>query len=231
MRRVGFVFFDYGVTIAYSAKETPAIVSDILEERGYVFPIEEIGRAYQEAEAYWEKNISRLGRPRTRYLTLFHVKLLSVLGVQKGVEEIAKEIDPEWYVRAKFRLFPDVLPCLQTLREMNVPMGIISQNLLTQEQLGKKTLRLEGIEDYFTVLVTSESAGYDKPDPRLFLKAAEMAGHPPSQILSVGDSYEMDVKGASAAGMMAVLLDRSGKSGLNGGQVISSLSEHPKLLG
>ncbi len=49
--------------------------------------------------------------------------------------------------------------------------------------------------------------GIDKPDPRIFHLAAERMGVRPADALYVGDIFEIDVEGARAAGMHAVLLD------------------------
>jgi FMN phosphatase YigB (HAD superfamily) len=48
-----------------------------------------------------------------------------------------------------------------------------------------------------------------KPSPAFFQKAAEAAGVAPERTLMVGDSYRADVRGAWAAGMDAVWLDRT----------------------
>lgn len=91
-------------------------------------------------------------------------------------------------------------------------------------------LAREGIQQYFSVIISSESAGYDKPDKRLYLKAAEMAGYSPGEIMHVGDTYELDVVGARSAGVRAVLIDRSGKSPSHDCETIKSLSTVPLLV-
>ena len=52
----------------------------------------------------------------------------------------------------------------------------------------------------------SAVAGVEKPDPAIFRAALTALDVPPDQALYVGDLYEIDVLGANAAGMPAVLL-------------------------
>ena len=58
------------------------------------------------------------------------------------------------------------------------------------------------------VIVDSHLVGVAKPDPRIFDFALEhFAGIARGDIAYVGDSVTMDVGGARAAGMFAILLD------------------------
>jgi HAD superfamily hydrolase (TIGR01549 family) len=62
----------------------------------------------------------------------------------------------------------------------------------------------------FDVLLDSAEEGVEKPDPRLFQIALARAGSAPHETLHVGDLYHVDVEGARAAGVRAVLLDAAG---------------------
>jgi putative hydrolase of the HAD superfamily len=50
----------------------------------------------------------------------------------------------------------------------------------------------------------------EKPDPRLFQHALEASGAQASRTVHVGDLYHVDVVGARAAGLHAILLDIAG---------------------
>jgi putative hydrolase of the HAD superfamily len=56
-------------------------------------------------------------------------------------------------------------------------------------------------------VLDSSEVGVEKPDPRIFRLALERAGLAPDEAVYVGDIYSIDVLGARAAGMGAVLLD------------------------
>jgi putative hydrolase of the HAD superfamily len=71
-----------------------------------------------------------------------------------------------------------------------------------------------GVVHYFDTIQTPQSAGFRKPDPRIFLRAAGALrvaggqGASPGRTLMVGDDPLLDLAGAEAAGMTALLVDR-----------------------
>jgi putative hydrolase of the HAD superfamily len=58
-------------------------------------------------------------------------------------------------------------------------------------------------------VVVSAEVGVQKPDPRIFGAALTALRRTAEESLFVGDSIEVDVAGARAAGLRAVLLDRA----------------------
>ena len=67
-----------------------------------------------------------------------------------------------------------------------------------------------GLGPYLDFVVDSGEVGIEKPDPRIFELALERAGVAPAETVYIGDFYSIDVKGATAAGLRAVLLDPGG---------------------
>ena len=65
-----------------------------------------------------------------------------------------------------------------------------------------------GIASSFDVILSSAEVGYKKPDPRIFRDALTRLGTSPGQTLHVGDSIDNDFRGAQAAGLGALLIDR-----------------------
>lgn len=84
-------------------------------------------------------------------------------------------------------------------------LGIVTNNS-TAEQI-EKLAKLD-IARYFDTIVISEDVGVAKPDPRIFEIALERIGFPASECVHVGDSWTSDVRGAQAAGIACVWLDR-----------------------
>lgn len=75
-----------------------------------------------------------------------------------------------------------------------------------------QALKLErsGLRRFFDAVLISGAVGYGKPDPRIFQMAREqLGGVEPAEVLMVGDNPTRDVAGAHAAGIFAVLVDRS----------------------
>ena len=69
-----------------------------------------------------------------------------------------------------------------------------------------------GLSRHFSVLVTSEEAGIEKPHPYIFLLALNKLGVAPGRAAMVGDNYHKDVLGARALGMEAFWFNHGGGS-------------------
>ena len=67
-----------------------------------------------------------------------------------------------------------------------------------------------GLAGRVDVMLDSFHEGVEKPDPRLFDLALARAGARRETTVHVGDLYHVDVVGARAAGLRAVLLDPTG---------------------
>jgi putative hydrolase of the HAD superfamily len=67
-----------------------------------------------------------------------------------------------------------------------------------------------GLSGWFDLVVDSAEERVEKPDPRIFRAALARVGSAPERAVHVGDLYGIDVVGARAAGVRAILLDRAG---------------------
>lgn len=107
----------------------------------------------------------------------------------------------------RFRVFPDVLPCLERLHG-RFALGIVSdaQPLFLWPELSRAKLR-----PMFDVIVVSGEHGFRKPDPRLLTQALTHVGVPPDRAIFVGDRIDRDVEAAQAANIRSVLVDRHGQ--------------------
>ncbi len=88
-----------------------------------------------------------------------------------------------------------------------------------------------GLAHRFEHLAISGEVGVEKPDPRFFTRALEAIDADPDHTIHVGDLYEIDVVGARAAGLEAVLVDVADLSADRDVIRIRSLAELPRLLG
>ncbi len=80
-----------------------------------------------------------------------------------------------------------------------------------------------GLWELLDGAASSAVVGEPKPSPAVFHAALELAGVEPGEALHVGDSVENDVEGARAAGVRAVLVDRTGARAPAGVEAVSSL--------
>jgi len=67
-----------------------------------------------------------------------------------------------------------------------------------------------GLRALLDGVIDSAVVGVEKPDPGIFRHALELAGARPERVVHVGDLHAVDVLGARAAGLHAVLLDPYG---------------------
>lgn len=76
------------------------------------------------------------------------------------------------------------------------------------DRVQRARLRAAGLAARFDVIVTSERAGFAKPDPRIVRAALLALRVPGDQALYVGDDLHTDLGAASAAGVAFVWIDR-----------------------
>jgi HAD superfamily hydrolase (TIGR01549 family) len=74
-------------------------------------------------------------------------------------------------------------------------------------------LEMLGLTDDLDFVIDSGEVGVEKPDPRIFELALARAGVTAAEAAYVGDLYSIDVRGARAAGIRAILLDPAGHWG------------------
>jgi putative hydrolase of the HAD superfamily len=122
-------------------------------------------------------------------------------------------------------VYPDVRACLATLSH-RVRLGVVSNS--NGRLLG--VLRRLGLADAFDVVIDSAVVGVEKPDPRIFALALDALAVPPGATAFVGDHPDLDVRGAAAAGLVAVHLDRHGAGSPPGFAAVSTLAALPELL-
>jgi putative hydrolase of the HAD superfamily len=113
----------------------------------------------------------------------------------------------------------DTHEALARLRAAGLRLGVVSNS----DGRVEEALAAAGLRRYFEVVIDSTLAGVEKPDPAIFRAALDALGVVPAQALYVGDLYEVDVIGAQAAGMPAVLLVPSGSPPPGGCAAVGSL--------
>lgn len=110
---------------------------------------------------------------------------------------------------------------LASLAGRGYRLGVVSNSNGTV----RASLETAGLGTHLGCVLDSGDVGIEKPDPRIFAMAAERLGADASQCVHVGDLNAVDVAGARAAGMHAVLLDPDGVWPPSEAPRIASLSE------
>ncbi|AUB54629.1 haloacid dehalogenase [Methanobacterium subterraneum] len=105
---------------------------------------------------------------------------------------------------ALLRLFPDTMSTLIYLKKKDYQMGVISNGLTIKQW--EKLIRL-GLYHFFDEVVTSQEAGSEKPDSKIFQLAVERMGCKAEESVMVGNKFSEDILGATEVGMSAILVN------------------------
>lgn len=93
-----------------------------------------------------------------------------------------------------------------------------------------RKLRAIGIEDYFQTIVTSQEAETDKPNPWFFEYTLMQAEAKAGTALMIGDNYDTDIVGATAAGIDTVLFNRWERDWMPPGPVTYRVNELKEIM-
>jgi putative hydrolase of the HAD superfamily len=97
----------------------------------------------------------------------------------------------------------EVRPALIRLRKRGLCLAVVSNANGTVADAFERA----GLSEYVDMIIDSHYEGVEKPDPRLFEIALERAGGQRDTAVHLGDLFHVDVMGARAAGIRAVLFD------------------------
>jgi len=141
-------------------------------------------------------------------LSKLREKSYESLGLRAGyshqeAKELAKDSFDIFYKRRnEVDLYEGVEETLKALKEVYL-LGVITN--------GNANVKKIGLDAYFDVVVSSESANSLKPEPEIFLETIRQLNLQPSQIYHVGDHPINDVKGCYEVGMKPIWFNLQNK--------------------
>lgn len=154
----------------------------------------------------------------------------------EAIDEVARQFEGVYgpAFLANVRLFDDVLPFVEAVSTAGIRTGLLTNSAA---HYTRQKLEITGLEGVFAVVVTRDTLGFGKPDPRAFHHACELLGTSPSETGYVGDHIEIDAIAAKDAGLYAVWLQRDAddswgarQADARGIPVVTSLEEVVALL-
>jgi HAD superfamily hydrolase (TIGR01509 family) len=197
------VLFDAGNTLLYLDHERMA--SAVGAALGLPITAAALDRSMGAATLAVE-GASGVGRERTdrERARVYLEALFTGAGVPpERMEEVARTLQrlhQEWHLWC--RTAPGTREALDRLRAAGLRLGVVSNS----DGRVEEALVAAGIRDRFDVVLDSALVGVEKPDPAIFRAALTTLGVAPNEVVYVGDLYDVDVVGARAAGIEAVLL-------------------------
>ena len=112
---------------------------------------------------------------------------------------IERKSELEIELTDQVKLFPGAMELLDVLNG-KIKMGLASMN---NRSVVSHLLKAKGLEKYFDVVLAAESISNSKPNPEIFLKAADLLKAKPERCVVVEDSV-FGVKAAKSANMSCV---------------------------
>ena len=231
--RVAGVTFDFWETIFMDTPELDRRRDQLrcqglhenLAKLGVEVSIEDLADGFRESTAWlasiWKKGEQVSTLEQIRYIVNHATKNRAILLTDP--EALMRIEESYWSpsLTAPATLNAEAPEVFQRLRGRRLKIGLICNTGPGPGHALRELMQREGVLDYFDATIFSDEVGYGKPDPRIFLTAAERLGLEPSDILHVGDNIENDVRGAQRAGMKTLLFEY---------EVPSGFREQPSLL-
>ena len=198
---VTHIFFDLDHTLWDFEKNSALTFQKILPEADVDLVHEQFINTYIPINAkYWklyrEEKVSKAALRYARLKETFHALKYEIS--DEKINSLAKEYILQ--LPNFNHLFDGTLELLDYLKE-KYTLHIITNGF---EEVQTLKMKKSKIFHYFTEVITSESVGVKKPNPKVFLHAMKKAGSSPKESLMIGDNIEADIQGALATGMKAI---------------------------
>ncbi|HEX9819426.1 MAG TPA: HAD-IA family hydrolase [Methylomirabilota bacterium] len=201
------VFFDAGNTLI---RMDDAAIAAALGRHGVAVTADDVQRAEWRARVRLDASLqpgASTEHPDTgeRYV----VYVLEELGVRDGATVAAlaawrRSYNPPQGLWTAVE--PGAAEALALAREAGLRTAVISNSNGTVAAI----LDRLGLGPHLDFVIDSSEVGVEKPDPRIFQIALDRAGLRAHEAAYVGDLYSIDVVGARAAGLSAILMDPGG---------------------
>ena len=136
----------------------------------------------------------------------------------------------EMELRVRPDLVPGVAEVLKTLVQ-RYRLVVISDAIFSPGRALRELLAGYGLLEHFAAFVFSDEAGWSKPAPQVFHRAAELMGCQPVEMVHIGDREQNDVAGPKGVGARAVLLTAAIDRGTAGTQADAVCAEYRRLPG
>jgi len=196
-----FVFFDVGSTLLFANRER---MLEPLHLRGIRPPEEQLLRLECEVKNQFDAILEEGGKADHPFWDMFYARLFEELGLRD--EAMRQQLIANTRNSMNWdRIRPGTREALERIATKYGIAVISNADGRIAELLGRC-----GLVDCFRTITDSGIVGHEKPHPVIFETALASMGARPEESLYVGDVYAVDYRGATGAGMEAVLFDVCG---------------------
>jgi putative hydrolase of the HAD superfamily len=153
-----------------------------------------VSGAYREGRSQINRELAGQGASHSRLL--YFQRVSELLGFDPCLHSLeAERVYWERFI-SKMELRPGAIDFLDSIRDLQVA---IVTDLTAQIQFQK--LQHFRFQNRFQAIVTSEEAGIEKPDARIFKLALHKLGCDATDACVVGDNWHKDISGGVSLGM------------------------------
>lgn len=208
--KISYIWFDMGYTLVYMDREIA--YKKALEKEGIRVSLEDIDKGFHLIDKKFMREYPGvLGGGKEQFMPWYLGKLNYQLGVEADIVkiqsnwmEIQKENNIDWIA------YKNIYKDLQDLKDSGFKLGMISN----WDNTARDVIKSNDIDKYLDHIIISSEVGFEKPDPKIFEVAFEIAGVKPEECLYIGDNYYDDGVGSQRVGMDFLIINRFGNLGI-----------------
>jgi len=203
------VFLDLGDTLVTERTSRAAVYAEVARAHGLALRAEELAPAMARAHGELPQRLPEGAfRYSDTWFRAFQRHVFADLALPPArFEALSRALFAAFEDARTFRLHAGARELLAELRARGFVLGLLSNWSARLPRL----LAALGLTRAFDHVLGSAALELEKPDPALFRLALARAGVEPRDALHAGDRLDLDVAGARAVGMHAVLVDHAGR--------------------
>lgn len=195
------IFFDLDHTLWDFEKNSALTFQEILSASNISIDIDEFLHTYVPINLkYWKKyREEKILKKELKYIRLKETFDQLQFSVD---DQTIDHLSDQYILKLPNynHLFEGTIEILEYLKE-KYKLHIITNGF---EEVQNKKMKKSGILHFFDHIITSESVGVKKPNPKVFEYALNKAKTSASSSVMIGDNLEADIRGAINCGMEAI---------------------------
>jgi len=219
MKEYKHVFFDLDRTLWDFESNSLITLEEIFIQK----KIGDYGVRFHDFVSYYKEynhhlwDLYKLGKIEKPYLRNERFRgTLKHFGIES--EELVDQISQDYIYLSprKTQLFPHSIEVVSKLSR-KYKLHIIT-NGFNEVQFVK--MKMSGLTPFFSQVITSETIGVQKPNPKVFEYSLDQAKASVNESIMIGDDQDSDIKGAQSIGMDTIFVNYDKE------ELISSPSYH-----
>jgi len=157
------------------------------------------GMSFDEARETVESWRGKYAEEHGKNLSLGNTLIHFGIPIAESIKWRETLLEPAHYLSADIRL-----QSVLTILSRRAALVAVTNNPVLP---ARKTLEALGVSAFFPDLIGLDTTGVSKPHEKPFLAAAESAGAPIAECVSIGDRYDIDIALPLELGMGGILVD------------------------